>query len=344
MTTFLFPHLVQPQFSMVDTDDSEANLHSFQGNEAGQDLDYEPGLEFDDTELAKAAIELATTTTTASATTNVEPYYLSSNNKLDSKIDSVNHYQPQQSDSDNNVDDGIEIADTAWIILDDNPLFSIDSNVNEDYCDNHFSFNNNDNVINYEQSKHKRCDINSSSLKNNEKLTNNKLSSMIINDINHNNDDNDDDEEDEEDDDNLNVNDNHLNQIREQLTRPNRLCTNIEQALSNTATSPSVTTPSGNNLLPIDVSSIYLHSPDELLEENFEEALREQYTSLPPLDPALDLALYPADGECDENFDDITKHGIVGVAGDDKFARKIITIYACRLPSNKSFNYAKFLR
>src|SRR5699024_10132596 len=98
-------------------------------------------------------------------------------------------------------------------------------------------------------------------------------------------------------------------------------------------------------VVPIDVSSIYLHSPDELLEENFEEALREQYSSLPPLDPALDLTLSggPLDPE-KENFDDIAEHGIVGVAGDDMFARQVITIYACRLPSNKTFDYAKFLR
>ena len=45
-------HFIDP------SEDSEENLHSFQGNEAGQDLHYEPGLEFDDTELAKAAIGL----------------------------------------------------------------------------------------------------------------------------------------------------------------------------------------------------------------------------------------------------------------------------------------------
>ncbi|OTF75168.1 hypothetical protein BLA29_011046 [Euroglyphus maynei] len=127
------------------------------------------------------------------------------------------------------------------------------------------------------------------------------------------------------------------NQSTIQATRPTHLqCSNNNQ--NTTDQSSLLSTP----IIPIDVSSIYLHSPDELLEENFEEALREQYTSLPPLDPAFDLAL--SGGDCDENFDDITKHGIVGVAGDDKFARKIITIYACRLPSNKTFNYGKFLR
>lgn len=105
----------------------------------------------------------------------------------------------------------------------------------------------------------------------------------------------------------------------------------------------------------IDVSSIYLHSPEELLEENFEEALREQYlASLPPLDPALDLTpsglpntevgTEGGGTEVSENFEDIAEHGIVGVAGDDMFARKVITIYACRLPASKTFNYAKFLR
>ncbi len=84
----------------------------------------------------------------------------------------------------------------------------------------------------------------------------------------------------------------------------------------------------------VDVDSIYLESPDELIEENFEEAFKD------------DSFLVPngAHGDDAEDFDDISKYGIVEVAGDDMFARKVITIYACRLPNNKTFNHHRFLR
>ena len=80
---------------------------------------------------------------------------------------------------------------------------------------------------------------------------------------------------------------------------------------------------------PIDLDGIYLSSPDDLIEENFEEAFLSMATI-----------------NCDEldDFDDVSKYGIVEVAGDDMFARKVITIYACRLPSNKTFNHHRFLR
>ncbi|KAH9396337.1 Rho GTPase-activating protein 1 [Tyrophagus putrescentiae] len=56
-TTETYDPRVQAHF-IDPSEDSEEGLYSFQGNEPGQDLDYEPGLEFDDTELAKAAIGL----------------------------------------------------------------------------------------------------------------------------------------------------------------------------------------------------------------------------------------------------------------------------------------------
>ena len=48
---------------------------------------------------------------------------------------------------------------------------------------------------------------------------------------------------------------------------------------------------------------------------------------------------------CDElnDFIDVSKYGIVEVASD-MFAQKVIIIYACRLPSNKTFNHHRFLR
>jgi len=40
----------------------------------------------------------------------------------------------------------------------------------------------------------------------------------------------------------------------------------------------------------------------------------------------------------------VARHGVVEVAGDDLFARKVIAIYACRLPDSKTFNWMRFLR
>ena len=338
-------------------DESEANLHSFQGNEAGQDLDYEPALEFDDTELVKATIELATVTTTTTTTaTQQSSFYMyhNNNNQMNDplNINGIGVVPPVVSSSSSTTitsgncinhhivhDD--DVVDGSLILLDDNPLFSIDSTTHFDddddeenhlYCDKIRDDDSNHNSDNKSQ-----FSISNGFLKQNKSQT-----TIDFNGLNHINDDHHQQQ--------LNENNNYhngvdngdqsiQNQSTIQATRPTHLqCLNSNNNHNTNPSSPMSSTP----IIPIDVSSIYLHSPDELLEENFEEALREQYTSLPPLDPALDLAL--SGGDCDENFDDITKHGIVGVAGDDKFARKIITIYACRLPSNKTFNYGKFLR
>ena len=43
----------------------------------------------------------------------------------------------------------------------------------------------------------------------------------------------------------------------------------------------------------------------------------------------------------DDDYSDIARHGIVEVVGDDVAGRKIIVISACRLPSNKNFDYAR---
>ena len=76
------------------------------------------------------------------------------------------------------------------------------------------------------------------------------------------------------------------------------------------------------------MDGIYLESPDDLIEENFEEAFSSMATI-----------------NCDQldDFSDVSKYGIVQVAGD-MFAQKVIIIYACRLPSNKTFNHDAFLR
>ncbi|XP_076311399.1 rho GTPase-activating protein 1-like isoform X2 [Tachypleus tridentatus] len=79
----------------------------------------------------------------------------------------------------------------------------------------------------------------------------------------------------------------------------------------------------------------YLESPlsDGLMDENFEEALAN--TANGGIDD---------DDDDMDDFSDIAKYGIVEVAGDDSYGRKVIVISACKLPSNKELNHAKFLR
>ncbi len=46
--------------------------------------------------------------------------------------------------------------------------------------------------------------------------------------------------------------------------------------------------------------------------------------------------------EDESDFSDIARHNIIEVVGDDVAGRKIIVISACRLPSNKSFDYNRY--
>ncbi|GIZ03759.1 rho GTPase-activating protein 1 [Caerostris extrusa] len=48
--------------------------------------------------------------------------------------------------------------------------------------------------------------------------------------------------------------------------------------------------------------------------------------------------------EEEDDFSDIAQYGIIEIAGDDSYGRKVIVISACKLPSNKAFNHARFLR
>lgn len=98
----------------------------------------------------------------------------------------------------------------------------------------------------------------------------------------------------------------------------------------------------------VDINAIYLESPSELIDDNFEEALRGH----PINDGDLDSFFIVPENrngkmkeeEEEDNFDDIHQYGIVEVAGDDMYGRKVITISACRLPSNKQFNHNRFLK
>ncbi|KAK7793841.1 hypothetical protein R5R35_014126 [Gryllus longicercus] len=95
----------------------------------------------------------------------------------------------------------------------------------------------------------------------------------------------------------------------------------------------------------IDVSGIdYLESPvsDGTIEENFEEEL----VNAPVIPPGVDsLSYHFQDNDEDEDdFQDVAKYGIVEVVGDDTYGRKVIVVSACKLPSNKELDHARFLR
>ncbi|KFM82836.1 Rho GTPase-activating protein 1, partial [Stegodyphus mimosarum] len=91
-----------------------------------------------------------------------------------------------------------------------------------------------------------------------------------------------------------------------------------------------------------NTDSDLLESPmsDGLMEDNFEEILGTD--GFPP-------ELDDNDDENNENkiveeeeedYSDISKYGIIEIAGDDSYGRKVIVISACKLPSNKDFNHA----
>lgn len=46
----------------------------------------------------------------------------------------------------------------------------------------------------------------------------------------------------------------------------------------------------------------------------------------------------------DEDYSDIEKYGIVEVAGDDPYGRKVIIVSACKLPSNKVIDHQRLLK
>ncbi|XP_014477588.1 PREDICTED: rho GTPase-activating protein 1 isoform X1 [Dinoponera quadriceps] len=88
----------------------------------------------------------------------------------------------------------------------------------------------------------------------------------------------------------------------------------------------------------------YLESPvsDGTIEENFEEAL----VDAPVIESAEDLAALDGELADEEDYLDISRHGIVEVVGDDSAGRKIIVVSACKLPpiGKETFNHAKLLR
>lgn len=91
----------------------------------------------------------------------------------------------------------------------------------------------------------------------------------------------------------------------------------------------------------INPDSDLLESPmsDGLMDENFEEVLGTDVFKALEDDEEDD-----DDNDTEDDFSDIAKYGIIEIAGDDSYGRKVIVISACKLPSNKAFNHARFLR
>lgn len=82
---------------------------------------------------------------------------------------------------------------------------------------------------------------------------------------------------------------------------------------------------------------------DDFTEDNFEVELAE------PGEETLESYLYsPSYPEVDDSgsnkFADVSKYRIVDVKGDDSVGRKIIVVYACRLPPVQEINHGLFLR
>ncbi|ESO84993.1 hypothetical protein LOTGIDRAFT_168254 [Lottia gigantea] len=67
-------------------------------------------------------------------------------------------------------------------------------------------------------------------------------------------------------------------------------------------------------------------TPDGLIDEDFEK----------------ELGTTP-DEETVSEFYDVERYGIIEVAGDDLFGRKVIVFSSCKLPSNKNFDHQRLL-
>lgn len=92
----------------------------------------------------------------------------------------------------------------------------------------------------------------------------------------------------------------------------------------------------------IDSNGMMGSPVQDFIDENFEEELAEACEE--NLDSML-YCSYPAvDAPTDDRFVDISKYGIVDVKGDDLYGRKIIVVYACKLPPVKQIDHARLLR
>lgn len=78
---------------------------------------------------------------------------------------------------------------------------------------------------------------------------------------------------------------------------------------------------------------------DENFEKELADACEENYDSL------FCSNSYPEVGDTPpEKFADISQYGIVDVKGDDTDGRKIIVVYACRIPPVREIDHSILLR
>ncbi|XP_041351595.1 rho GTPase-activating protein 1-like isoform X2 [Gigantopelta aegis] len=68
-------------------------------------------------------------------------------------------------------------------------------------------------------------------------------------------------------------------------------------------------------------------TPDGLIDEDFEKELGT-----------------PPEEEPESEFSDVEKYGIIEVAGDDLYGRKVIVLSSCKLPSNKVIDHQHLLK
>lgn len=95
----------------------------------------------------------------------------------------------------------------------------------------------------------------------------------------------------------------------------------------------------------IESNGVMATSPvAEFIDENYEEELAdardENFDSL-----IFTTSSYPEVGEetSTDKFSEIAQYNIVDVKGDDSIGRKVIVLYACRLPPIKDIDHGRFL-
>ena len=95
---------------------------------------------------------------------------------------------------------------------------------------------------------------------------------------------------------------------------------------------------------PIDTASVVGFSVDD---DNFEDHIvSEQMPSILEVEKANEVfenSTFDIENFHSEYFESIAQLGIVDVIGDDNFGRKIIVLYAFRLPQNKDLLHSKLL-
>ena len=89
-----------------------------------------------------------------------------------------------------------------------------------------------------------------------------------------------------------------------------------------------------SNLMDEMESSGMGSNASDFTEDNFDEMLSEP--------ESFNNFSYPAVSD-DINFNEIARYGIIDIKGDDSDGRKVIVVYACKLPPTDRLNHNTFL-